>query len=583
MPDNDYRSYNWDDLVNNILGLGEKINRGAVTGKPWIWLDSAVIVPVTKQTAKEPADAHGDKNTLVYYRPIIDKSKRHAVNAGDVFQWQVVRVKIDRDHLDTTFQAWWSGIQNAVAPIRDGRSHPNMSSLDFVNAAYAMYHVQQLAASTSVYLDRVVKGIDSEASGFSGSAAEVFSRQMENLAHDARDLFNDVGGWWKEMLETARAIDLFNGYALAMVNRAADRHNIVGDWYVNPYTIIVEIMNGIKASPDGQWTIETIVEKQRAHIWNFGVNLGAGAGGVYSLISPDQWAQLNQTAQKRWTDGVETQFDRMAQSLVPLLGNNLEKLYLSVSGDITAPTPQSAMPDPKDSDGDGIPDDIEKKGGGDNNGSLDLDDIFNKGKGGGDNNGSLDLDDILNNGKGGGNNNGSLDLDDLFNNGKGGGDNNGSLDLDDLFNNGKGAGDPSGGASDFDDFLDSLRGGNDGSGLPGGLPPFGPSGGGKDSDRDIRPPAAPAWVTSTTSWTISSATTRPMTSSPPGSTGTTCPPAAEAAGSATSMTCSAAARPAAAWRVETSSAARTRSSTPRPTTRFSTAPTPPKATAGSAV
>jgi hypothetical protein len=347
--------WNWDRTVNLVLGGGPNgpIDRGDLTGISWIehdvtWRDQAVEKGVIKD--REPWKYNTELNVLHFYRWI---ATRNGANDIDNI---IVRVRVNRDEYLPKWQDWSHGSYLSVLPFLDQRNHPVLDRQSMVNAANSFHLVEQWLDSTADMVKRQMDSIDTEASGFSGSAAAVFHNNLFNLHRDMEDLHRDMSdkrlqgprAWSNMLLGGADAVGEFGR---DMRNIWYDKPNwigpdgiIYGNWLSLPaqqgptlteHTSERSIYQSVLNSLGGNWETQSVDDTQFGLAnWNVEVNLSLNAGGdpelirTVDILTAEGWRIIDQLAKLRWIKGVQMDLDRVAEVVVPKLETRLDTIAL---------------------------------------------------------------------------------------------------------------------------------------------------------------------------------------------------------------------------------------------------------------
>ncbi|MDG4795733.1 hypothetical protein [Micromonospora sp. WMMD1082] len=347
--------WDWDKTVNVILGGGQSgpIDRADVTGITWIeheatWRDEAWKNGTFND--RKPWMYNTEKDVIHFYRWISNQTGY--VNDIDNI---IVKVRVHRDEYLPKWQDWSHGSYLAVQPLLDNGNHPVLDRQSFVNAANSFYLVERWLDSTSAMVQRQMDGIDTEASGFSGSAAEAFHINLANLHRDLTDLHGDLSNRslqsptaWSTLLNNgADAIGEFNqemrGAWYHKPHWAGPDRIIYGHWLALDPTVgptLEErpdergVYQAVLDSLGGNW--ETSSEAGTAFglaNWNVTFNLSLGDDDpelirTVDILYKDSWRVVDELAKARWIKGIQRDLDHVTERVVPKLLSGLETIVL---------------------------------------------------------------------------------------------------------------------------------------------------------------------------------------------------------------------------------------------------------------
>ena len=345
--------WDWDRTVNEILGGGQSgpISRLDVTGIPWL-----EHVGTRRDEAYKNGIYHdlepwkySKPNTMFFYRWV----KNRGLNDVDNI---IVEVSVKRDQYLPAWEEWSRGSYLAVQPFADSQNHRVLDRQSFVNAAQNFYLVEQWLVSTSAMIKQQMDSINTEASGFSGSAAEAFRRNLENLYRDLDDLHGDLtnkriaspAAWSTMLLNGADAIGEFGK---AIRDRAW--HNkpnwtgpdgiIYGSYLIQPAgvpsltertserSVYQAVLNSLSQS----W--ETKSQDGHAYgmpNWNVTVDLSLAQGdstgltATVDILHGESWRTIDNLAKLRWVKGIEHDLDTITKQIVPTLATGLQGIRL---------------------------------------------------------------------------------------------------------------------------------------------------------------------------------------------------------------------------------------------------------------
>jgi hypothetical protein len=365
--------WTWDRAVNEVLGGSGNgpIDRGDLTGVTWIehdvtWRDEGIEKGVNKY--REPWKYNTELNVIHFYR-WLDTGNQN---------WDkdniIVRVRVNRDEYLPKWQNWSHGSYLAVLPFLDQRNHPVLDRQSMVDAANSFHLVEQWLETTGAMLQRQMDGIDTDASGFSGSAADVFHNNLFNLHRDMTDLHRDMSDKrlqgpqaWSDML--LGGADAIGEFGRDIRNAWYDKPNWIGpDGIIYGYWMSLPATHGpsltenksersvyqaVLNSLNGYWETDSIDNTQFGLAnWNVTFNLSLGTGDDPELIrtadilTAQGWQTVDQLVKLRWIKGIQADLDKVAEVLVPKLESRLETISLR------PPTGVQDRP-PGDPDGDG--------------------------------------------------------------------------------------------------------------------------------------------------------------------------------------------------------------------------------------
>ncbi|MEV0809434.1 hypothetical protein [Micromonospora sp. NPDC050200] len=323
----------------------------------------------------------------------------------------------------------------------------------FYSAANAIDNATTWFRSTTDRLTPWVDNVNTEESGFQGSAAEAFRYQILNLRHQME--------MYRRQLTTPQ--DWSSQLRLSGDQAVSFKQSIANAWKTyltlpTPRDVILSVLRQLETQADqldvitsfGWYRDHKYNDNNRPHVipadwsWDFNITLGNNTS-VYNLADPSQAAALDFAMRWAWANNVVQYLDRPALDVFTQLNTAYQAAYSTMSLPITLQQYPIALNDPNNpnlpdkDDPNGPPDLDSGGGGGGGNENIDL------GGGGGGGDGNLNLD----GGGGGGGGNENIDL------GGGGGGGDGNLNLD-----------GGGGGGGGNENLTFDGGGGGGGGLP---------------------------------------------------------------------------------------------------------------------
>ncbi|WP_147376298.1 hypothetical protein [Micromonospora radicis] len=335
--------WDWDRTINEILGGGPNgpVDRLDVQSVNWIeheatWRDSAYVKGAFRDL--KPWRYNTEPNVIHFYRWV-------RTNMATVVDNVIVKVRINRDEYLPKWQQWSHGSYQAVRPLLEQRSHPVFDRQSFVDAANNFHLVEQWLLSTGAMVKQQMDNINTDASGFSGSAADAFHTNLNNLHRDLTDLHGDFtnkrlqgpSAWSTMLLQGADAIGEFSQEMRAAwyskPNWIGPDGIIYGNWLTLPPQTGPDLMErtsersvyqAVLNSLDGSWDSAKSVDGTPFGLtdWNVTFNFSLNADDpelirTVDILHGDSWRTIDALAKLRWVKGIKTDLDKITETLVP--------------------------------------------------------------------------------------------------------------------------------------------------------------------------------------------------------------------------------------------------------------------------
>ncbi|MEV0134999.1 hypothetical protein AB0H83_41930 [Dactylosporangium sp. NPDC050688] len=377
---------NWDVVLTKILGA-TNIDRNKVTEKSWLTHGGV------QYEDGNPAARPDDPNVARFWR------YRTAVGSkgGPVItSYRVTRGVANyffngagEDH-----KTYWTSSWNAIYawPI------VQLDKLTFDAAHGAFLRAEEYLTNTSRLVQELIGEIDTETSGFKGSAAEAFTVVLRNIRVSMDSLAADMkqrgGKTWSALLADNSA---------AIVQFTEDLRNAAKSYesgrampYERPDQIIQAILNDVKAKAavDADSTAPLTAE------WNITVTIEGQPPKTVDINSPAGWATLDTLAKDVWRASLQHHLDSKMPGATTALDTSFNTSTIELTGGLTTLHLDSMDPPETGSGG-------ENGGAGGSGGGGGELDLGGAGGGGGAGAGGLDLGGA---GGGGGAGAGGLDL-----------------------------------------------------------------------------------------------------------------------------------------------------------------------------
>ncbi|MEU5941328.1 hypothetical protein ABZ807_19560 [Micromonospora sp. NPDC047548] len=440
----------WEQILQTVLG-SKAIDRTSFADKPWLRLVNMVGRRGQDDDPwNDPNPDNGGDGKFTVYR------KASWPDGRKEFQMLEFSVDFfvkngDRSPHDIYQQDWVTNFTDSVAGANNV-----LDESTFYSAANAIDNATTWFRSTTDRLTPWVDNVNTEESGFQGSAAEVFRYQILNLRHQME--------MYRRQLTTPQ--EWSSQLRLSGDRAASFKPSITNAWNTyltlpTPRDVILSVLQQLETQADqldkitsfGWYKDHKYNDNNLAHVipadwsWDFNITLGNNTS-VYNLADPSQAAALDFAMRWAWANNVVQYLDRPALDAFTQLNTAYQAAYSTMSLPITLQQYPIALNDPNDpnlpdKDDPNGPPDLDSGGGGGGGGGNENIDLGGGGGGGGD--GNLNLD-----GGGGGGGGGNENL--TFDGGGGGG----GLPLD-------GGGGPGGGPGG-NEF--TVGGGSGGGGLP---------------------------------------------------------------------------------------------------------------------
>ncbi|MBN1171983.1 MAG: hypothetical protein JXA67_07395 [Micromonosporaceae bacterium] len=321
-------SLNWEKALTRILGIENVTKRDVVCDSKWLEFDSITDVC----NVKSVPDAKDGK----YYFCLYGGESPEATAVAVVMLSEYYQVTINKKYLDGAKKDYDSFLAPLASP--DILRHPPKMDSDYANRAFYRFSaLGELSQGLVDEISQLIAGIDTSASGFSGSSAEAFVNDLKAIQLAFKGIaYNTVG------MECADTSGQPGGDLAVWLATLGDAQTVFCDtmhsawikWrrhvWRKPQTIMNEILKSVDSqlraklkAEDTDWHVSITLPHLSSKIAakTITVNIATGSG----------WGKIDQYAKQVWTTAIEDILDNAARVATEALQNTFTAVHDAVT------------------------------------------------------------------------------------------------------------------------------------------------------------------------------------------------------------------------------------------------------------
>ncbi|WP_198940237.1 hypothetical protein, partial [Micromonospora sp. CB01531] len=323
VPDfsDNWTQWTWEQALQSILRIGREsgqtpaIDRTLIAGPNVYWLqfvESRVV-----RTADLAGILKPKPNEIVAWYPA-NRDYQLGHQSGSGWEYRMVRGKItlydkvgDGPSPHDQFMHFQYAGDEARIVLNNPPADSPFRPRSFVDAASVVEGVIRWLDSSNTQLNALVKSINHDNSGFSGSAAGAFAAVLDNLQNGVEQLHTDIAGPgetnWADRIR-GKAGDMKN-FSVALIDAWNQYQSQVAynSNFYNPGHLVEAVRGILNGAYSG-------------NLNSVSLSFGDGGGGTFDLTTPAGWQQVNERVKNAWLLQVGNLDSKMREALTHMVG-----------------------------------------------------------------------------------------------------------------------------------------------------------------------------------------------------------------------------------------------------------------------
>ncbi|WP_198940177.1 hypothetical protein, partial [Micromonospora sp. CB01531] len=309
-PDEDWTQWTWEQGLQSILRIGREsgqtpaINRALVAGPGASWLQ--FVKSEIYESGFPVSFDHPPPNEIILWNNY--DSSNILVVRGKISLYDKAGDGPSPHDQFMRFQYVGDEARTFLSnPPADGPWQPQ----SFVDAASVVEGVIRWLDSSNTQLNALVRSINHDNSGFSGSAAGAFAAVLDNLQNGVEQLHTDIAGPgetnWADRIR-GKAGDMKN-FSVALIDAWNQYQSQVAynSNFYNPGHLVEAVRGILNGGYSG-------------NLNSVSLSFGDGGGGTFDLTTSAGWQQVNERVKNAWLLQVGNLDSKMREALTHMVG-----------------------------------------------------------------------------------------------------------------------------------------------------------------------------------------------------------------------------------------------------------------------
>ncbi|WP_327000715.1 hypothetical protein OHA72_37070 [Dactylosporangium sp. NBC_01737] len=319
----------WDSVLQTILG-NPNVDRKKVIAKPW--LRHGGFWDEANRFYSNPSEyqniwSHPGFNEAHFWQ------YRDVSGEGHYEAW-ITRVLVDyyANGSENDYQTYWNNSNKAIYdwPI------VNLDKLTFDTAYGAFKRAEEWLTANVAIMDKLIAEVDTESSGFKGSAGEAFTIVLRNIREfmtsAQADMTVGTSTWSALLADNSAAIVTFTN-ALRTAFAAYNTGGGEGSRYGDPRKIIMDILRQVKEAVDA-FGLAAVTEQLS---WTVTVQAANLPAVTVDISKAEGWTALDTLAKNAWIATLSEYLDKPMTDATTALENSFTATRVPLTTGLTPP------------------------------------------------------------------------------------------------------------------------------------------------------------------------------------------------------------------------------------------------------